>query len=346
MRSSSVVDQARPDSSLPLPVAEPRRCRAGLMLLPSLAVRSARPCSRRSASWPGQSAPAWPRARTDDEDAAIALWSLYELSYRGFDDVDDGLEWEPGVLALRRRLERDLEDRLRGPLPPAGDDRAVRGGVVRLHRRSRRALARGARAAERHRRAGARPAAAALDLPPQGGRPDRVGGAPASRRAKAALVELLYDEYGAGDPNRLHAHLFAQGHGGRRAAGGVRRVRRRGAGSRCWSRTTRCRCSDCTGAGAARPWVTWPRSRRPARCRRGGWPRDSSGSASRRSWSGTTPSTSRRTPCTSSSPSAAICGALVEAEPTLADDVFFGAFTCLDLEDRVAGRLLTQWGAA
>jgi hypothetical protein len=38
-----------------------------------------------------------------------------------------------------------------------------------------------------------------------------------------------------------------------------------------------------------------------------------------------------------------ICGPLVDAEPALADDVFFGAFTCLDLEDRLATRLLAQW---
>jgi hypothetical protein len=30
-------------------------------------------------------------------------------------------------------------------------------------------------------------------------------------RAKAALMELQYDEYGDGDPNRLHHHLFARG---------------------------------------------------------------------------------------------------------------------------------------
>ena len=30
-------------------------------------------------------------------------------------------------------------------------------------------------------------------------------------RAKAALVALQFDEYGTGDPNRLHAHLFARG---------------------------------------------------------------------------------------------------------------------------------------
>ena len=36
----------------------------------------------------------------------------------------------------------------------------------------------------------------------------------------------------------------------------------------------------------------------------------------------------------------AICEALVAEEPHLVDDVFFGAFTCLDLEDRVAQRVL------
>jgi hypothetical protein len=30
----------------------------------------------------------------------------------------------------------------------------------------------------------------------------------------------------------------------------------------------------------------------------------------------------------------------------LLDDLFFGAFTCLDLEDRVARHLLDAWGEA
>jgi hypothetical protein len=41
-----------------------------------------------------------------------------------------------------------------------------------------------------------------------------------------------------------------------------------------------------------------------------------------------------------------ICAALVGAEPHRADDVYFGAFTCLDLEDRVAGAVLSSWGVA
>ena len=40
-----------------------------------------------------------------------------------------------------------------------------------------------------------------------------------------------------------------------------------------------------------------------------------------------------------------ICGSLLEDEPGLRDDVFFGAFTCLDLENRFAHRMLDAWAA-
>jgi hypothetical protein len=40
-----------------------------------------------------------------------------------------------------------------------------------------------------------------------------------------------------------------------------------------------------------------------------------------------------------------ICGTLVEAEPQLLGEVVFGAFTCLDLEDRFAQRMLAGWSA-
>jgi hypothetical protein len=40
-----------------------------------------------------------------------------------------------------------------------------------------------------------------------------------------------------------------------------------------------------------------------------------------------------------------ICDALLTAEPSLAEAVFLGAFSCLDLEDRVAHRLLGEWAA-
>jgi hypothetical protein len=41
-----------------------------------------------------------------------------------------------------------------------------------------------------------------------------------------------------------------------------------------------------------------------------------------------------------------ICGSLIDDEPRLIDDVFFGAFTCLDLEDRFAASFLESADAA
>lgn len=41
-----------------------------------------------------------------DDDLQITLWSLYELHYRGFDDVDDSWEWSPECLSVRAALEQ------------------------------------------------------------------------------------------------------------------------------------------------------------------------------------------------------------------------------------------------
>ena len=49
----------------------------------------------------------------DDDDLHITLWALYELHYRGFDDVDDHLEWQPELIELRRSLERASSTTLR-----------------------------------------------------------------------------------------------------------------------------------------------------------------------------------------------------------------------------------------
>ena len=40
-----------------------------------------------------------------------------------------------------------------------------------------------------------------------------------------------------------------------------------------------------------------------------------------------------------------ICGVLIEEEPALYDDVYFGAWTSMDLEDRYAHRMLEGWAA-
>jgi hypothetical protein len=49
----------------------------------------------------------------DDEDLQSALFTCYELHYQGWDEVDEGWEWNPSLLALRARLEETFESGLR-----------------------------------------------------------------------------------------------------------------------------------------------------------------------------------------------------------------------------------------
>src|SRR3954454_17110537 len=60
-----------------------------------------------------------------DDDLHLALYCCYELHYRGFDGVDERWEWDPGLLALRARLEAAFDagvrDALRGWTPPPAD---------------------------------------------------------------------------------------------------------------------------------------------------------------------------------------------------------------------------------
>ena len=64
------------------------------------------------------------------EDGALSLWILYELSYRGYHEVDDRLEFDPELVRLRRRLEDDLEqttpvDLDRAAIRRTGDDATI-----------------------------------------------------------------------------------------------------------------------------------------------------------------------------------------------------------------------------
>ena len=47
------------------------------------------------------------------DDECIALWTLHEMHYRGFEDAADDAEWQPALLAVRHDLEVALEQRLR-----------------------------------------------------------------------------------------------------------------------------------------------------------------------------------------------------------------------------------------
>jgi hypothetical protein len=143
-----------------------------------------------------------------DEDAVLALYVCYELHYRGFAGVDDGWEWEPTLLALRRAMEERFLAALRdvaGPVVMGGDveDRLVEllaagGGPSLSEFMATQSTLDQLLEFHVHRSAYQLKEADAHTwaLP-------RLSGA-----AKAALVEIQADEYGQGVQKDMHAELF------------------------------------------------------------------------------------------------------------------------------------------
>ncbi|KQY51629.1 MULTISPECIES: iron-containing redox enzyme family protein [unclassified Nocardioides] len=149
-----------------------------------------------------------------DEDFQLALWMLFELHYRGFDSVDPDLEWDPLLIHSRGMLEASLESLLRDL---TADDvrRANRAGGCFTNRLSGLIdeLDGGSLATFLQRRATSEQFADFMrrrsiyhlkESDPQSFVLPRIDGP-----AKVALAELQYDEYGAGRADRLHAGLFA-----------------------------------------------------------------------------------------------------------------------------------------
>ncbi len=144
-----------------------------------------------------------------DEDAMLALYLAYELHYRGFAGIDEGWEWEPSLIRERTRLERAFERGLRGAIvvgdiAPAkvtaelqalttGDGPSLsqwfsdQGSLDQLREFAIHRSAYQLKEADPHTWA----------IP-------RLRG-----RAKAALVEIQYGEYGDGHAELMHATLFA-----------------------------------------------------------------------------------------------------------------------------------------
>lgn len=152
---------------------------------------------------------------TDDaltgDDSHLALYLCYELHYRSFTGVDDETEWDPALLALRRRLEGRFLDALRTELAPTPWPSAstVAAALTQLTRQaSGRSLS--SFMAERgeldHLREFAvhRSAYQLKEADPHTWGIPRLWG-----RAKSALVTIQADEYGHGQAGRSHAELFA-----------------------------------------------------------------------------------------------------------------------------------------
>lgn len=146
-----------------------------------------------------------------DEDLQLCLYVAYELHYQGFDGVDDEWEWHPAVLAVRAAAEERFLAALRrvsgpalaavdpGPVPQVltelvgADDPKGLAGYVQRH----------ATLAQFREFVVHRSIYQLREADPHTWAIPRLAG-----RAKAALIEIQVDEYGAGRLPDMHAELF------------------------------------------------------------------------------------------------------------------------------------------
>ncbi|WP_297619047.1 iron-containing redox enzyme family protein [Nocardioides sp.] len=284
------------------------------------------------------------------DDEAIALWTLHELSYRGFEDASDRGEREPEVLVVRHLLEDALEDRLRSrwadeagsadPAPAADDVPAALEALV--------AADDGPSLADHVRRHA--DVDQVLEMLRQRSVYQLKEADPTTwvvprlpTRAKAALMELQFDEYGNGDPNRLHAHLFARGleSVGLRSEYGayvddaLPETLELNNSLTMFGLHRRLR-----GAAMGHLAAFEMTSSIPARKIAQGLGRLGLDGAMVGYYDEHVEADAIHEQVAAHD----ICGTLAEDEPEQAAEILFGAFTCLDLESRVAGALFSAWG--
>lgn len=147
---------------------------------------------------------------TDEEDHQVTLWALYELHYRGFDDVDPGREWDPCLLDVRAELEGPFEWGLRDRTAAlvearSGDLVADLERIVATEGPSTaKYLHREADLDQFREFLALRSVYHLKETDPHAWLMPRL-----DPDAKAALAEILYDEYGGGRTEAVHQRLYA-----------------------------------------------------------------------------------------------------------------------------------------
>jgi hypothetical protein len=234
----------------------------------------ARPVHRLPAAPPTEDDP------LDGEDSALALYLCYELHYRGLPGVDDAWEWEPSLLAVRRRLEDAFLDRLVALVGRPDDELsplAMREELVRLASTdggpSLSAYMAGSGTTQQLREFCVHRSLYQLkEADPHTFAIPRLWGP-----AKAAMVAIQVGEYGDGRADRVHAHLFGETMaelGLDPAYGAYLPV------VPATTLATVCRTSASTAGGGGRRSVTWRCSRCARSCPWGAMPAACAGSAS------------------------------------------------------------------
>ncbi len=157
-------------------------------------------------------APVLPPDPLADDDLQLALYCCYELHYACFAGVDERLEWDPGMLAFRDELEAGFETALtdrvrrRDDVEPgevgnllftlARQDPAPSLSSYLWEEASREQFEEFVMHRSSYQLKEADPHSFAIA---------RIPGP-----AKAAMLEIQFDEYGSGAPERMHSRLFAK----------------------------------------------------------------------------------------------------------------------------------------
>ncbi|MGN6663031.1 MAG: iron-containing redox enzyme family protein [Solirubrobacterales bacterium] len=147
-----------------------------------------------------------------DEDLQLALYLAYELHYAGVRGVDESWEWDPSLLAFRAALERPFEEAVADLVPVATEEELASVGesLQRIVAEdpgpplSRHMETRGTRE-QMLEHVVHRSAYQLKEADPHSWAIPRLG-----PRPKAALLEVQADEYGGGNPERMHSVLFAK----------------------------------------------------------------------------------------------------------------------------------------
>ncbi|MCR2793610.1 iron-containing redox enzyme family protein [Microbacterium sp. zg.Y625] len=150
-----------------------------------------------------------------DDDVQLSLFLLYALHYGSLGGLPDAREWDPHLLAARHVLEAAFEARLRAEIDvPEAPDEPGADAVARLlfsltaptpGPSLARHVAKKASVEQLREFLMHRSIYTLREADPHSWVIPRLTG-----RAKAALMEIQFDEYGSGDAGRAHAGIFAQ----------------------------------------------------------------------------------------------------------------------------------------
>lgn len=149
-----------------------------------------------------------------DDDLQLTLFCLYELHYGGIEGAHPDWEWEPGLIAIRRAIERTFEAALRAAVDlPTLEPRDSDGVAAVLFELAAadtgpsvsRFVAKKATLEQAQEFLIHKSIYQLKEADPHTWAIPRLSG-----RAKAAMVEIQADEYGGGRPDRMHSALFAR----------------------------------------------------------------------------------------------------------------------------------------